>query len=317
VASATSAAVEPPWSAEASVPRHELMAWYRAHGRHDLDWRRTRDPYAVLVSEVMLQQTQVQRMLPYYRDWLARWPDPQSLAAVPLADAIRAWAGLGYNRRAIHLHRAATVVIERHGGVVPASPSALRALPGVGWYTAAAVGSFAFGQRVAVVDTNVARVLARAAGGRADAHALLPRRIEEEAASLLPAQNARDHNLALMDLGALVCRARSPACASCPLQAGCAWLAAGCPPAPPALRATEPFEATRRYGRGRVLSVLRAATAPMAEAEVGAALPAPHQERLESYLRALEREGLVEHGAGGWRLPGGAQGSSSMASPKL
>ena len=253
-----------------------VLAWYRA-GRRDLPWRRTRDPYAILVSEVMLQQTQVARVVPRYEAWLERWPDPASLAAASPAQVLTAWVGLGYNRRALRLHEACAVVA-RDGW--PPDAAGLAALPGVGPYTAAAVASFAFGEQVPAIDTNVARVAARL---RTTPH------------ELLPPGEAAEWNQAAMELGARVCGARKARCAECPAAAWCPS-AGRVVVAPRAAHRTRPrFEDTDRYARGRVVAALAA----------GAALPAElGPERLERALSALERDGLVVRGPdGAARLP--------------
>jgi len=205
-----------------------LLAWYAENGR-ELPWRRTRDPYAILVSEVMLQQTQVSRVVPRYLEWLERWPTVEALAAASPADAIRAWQGLGYNRRALNLHRAARVVAE--GGW----PDDLTELPGVGPYTAAAISNFAFGGAVLPVDVNVRRVLERTAG-----------EFGPEAAQ------------ALFDLGATVCLARVPRCGVCPLAAECPSRGRTYEPA----RKQGPFEGSFRQRRARVLRAVAAEPQP-------------------------------------------------------
>ena len=292
------------------------MHWYRERGRHDLPWRLTRDPYAVLVSEVMLQQTQVERVLPYYERWMGRWPTVADLADAPAAEAIREWSGLGYNRRAVNLQRAAVTVVEHHGGRLPRDTGALRRLPGVGPYTAAAVVSFAFGKRVALVETNIARVLARAVAGTASRRGLSATREAEMAEWFLPSGESRDHNLALMDLGATVCTSRSPACEDCPLASQCAWRGAGSPPETGGRGSAATFEETARFARGRIVEMLRQEP-ELSLATIACRLPAIHSQRAGRYLEALERDGLVERGAGVWRLPGGSQGRMSIASPKL
>ena len=211
-----------------------LLAWYKANGR-DLPWRRTHDPYAILVSEVMLQQTQVSRVLPRYEAWLARWPNAESLAAAEPADVIRAWDGLGYNRRAIRLHRCAAIVAERGG--FPREPAELRQLPGVGAYTAAAIACFAFGAQVPAPDTNARRVLGRAFG---DPHALPP-----------PGR-AYEWNQALFDLGSSVCIARRPRCQVCPLSSACP--SRGMTFAP--IRRQKAFEGSFRQRRSSLLKKL-------------------------------------------------------------
>lgn len=277
------------------------MRWYRAAGRHQLPWRLTRDSYAVLVSEVMLQQTQVDRVRPYYEAWLSRWPDFAALAAAPVSEVIRAWRGLGYNRRALNLHRLAVAVTERHQGNLPLEPNALLSLPGVGPYTASAVRCFAREEHVTVADTNIARVASRALLGAASQREVTPRSVSEALSALLPAHNARDHNLALMDLGATICHARTPECGICPLASQCAWRLAGHPVAK-ALRPPAPrFETTARYARGRIINALR--ESPLTTEELTAMLPNAHQPHLTHYLAALQQEGLITNPAGAWQLP--------------
>jgi A/G-specific adenine glycosylase len=272
--------------------RRRLDAWYRAHGRHGLPWRLTRDPYAVLVSEVMLQQTQVERVTPYYLAWLERWPTVHALAAESPAEVIRAWSGLGYNRRALNLHRAATIAADVGG--LPIEPGELQALPGVGPYTAAAVASFAGEVRVAVVDTNIARVVARSRLGFASGRGQRPASLNAAAIELLPRDgpSARQHNLAMMDLGALVCTARRPACDACPVRRGCAWQAAGAPEPLVAAVKSERFEESARFARGRIIEALRGAPEVTVET-LAAGLPAMHAARIETYLAALARDGLI------------------------
>ena len=198
--------------------RRALLAWYRRHGR-DLPWRRTRDPYAILVSEMMLQQTPVRRVLDYYPRFLARYPTVEELARAPAGAVREAWNGLGYYRRAESLHRTARIVAERHAGRFPADPEALEELPGIGRYTAGAVAAFAFEVDAAILDTNAARVLARVFGaGRRRGRA---RRLWALAVAAVPAGRAWAFNQAIMDLGALVCTARRPACPRCPVRWSC------------------------------------------------------------------------------------------------
>ncbi|HEX3620953.1 MAG TPA: A/G-specific adenine glycosylase, partial [Acidimicrobiales bacterium] len=196
-----------------TVLQDSLSEWGR-RARRDLPWRRTRDPWAVLVSELMLQQTQVPRVVPRFGSFLDRFPTPAACASAPAADVVRAWAGLGYNRRALNLHRAATAVVERHDGAVPRTLAALVALPGVGPYTARAVLAFAYEVDVGVVEVNSARVLARAVAGRrlsaAEAQAL--------ADGLVPPGDGWAWNSAMLDLGATVCTKAAPACDACPLR---------------------------------------------------------------------------------------------------
>jgi len=262
---------------------------------------------------VMLQQTQVERVRPYYDAWLERWPTLQSLAQASSADVLRAWSGLGYNRRALNLWRAAC-------GAAPALPNdvaGLTRLPGVGLYTARAVASFACAEPVAVVETNVGRVIARAFHGVSSARETPPAAIVATAEQLLPrdGERARHHNLALMALGAMLCRAAQPECEACPLRRTCAWRRAG-KPATRAVAAPAPrFETTARFARGRIVEALRGA-ALLSAAELSARLPPVHAAEIAVYLAALERDGLVEDAGGLWRL-GQSQGSKSMASPKL
>ncbi len=238
--------------------RATLLEWAEVNGR-DLPWRRTRDPWAVLVSEVMLQQTQVSRVLERYGPFLARFPTPTACAAASAAEVVREWAGLGYNRRALGLRRAAAEIDARHGGRVPDDPEDLRALAGIGPYTARAVLAFAFEQDVGVVDTNVARLCARALSGRS----LRAAETQGLADRLVPSGNGWAFGQAMLDLGALVCRARDPRCDVCPWRRTCRWRRAGLPSPDPA-RATAGtarpqgrFEGSHRQGRGRLLDALR------------------------------------------------------------
>jgi A/G-specific adenine glycosylase len=238
-----------------------LHAWGTVSLR-DLPWRRTRDPWAVLISEAMLQQTQVARVIDRYGPFLARFPSPGAMAAAPLADVLDAWAGLGYYRRARDLHRAAGSIVERHDGRVPEELDALLALPGVGAYTARAVLALALERDHGVVDTNVARVLARAFAGEP----LSAARVQRLADMLVPAGAAWLHNQALLDLGATVCTARVPRCDGCPLVDGCVWRAASDVPDPARTtagtsRPQAPFAGSDRQGRGRLLAALRGTVA--------------------------------------------------------
>ena len=285
--------------------RRAVLRWYPVNGRHALPLRLTRDPYAVLVSEVMLQQTQVERVIPYYAEWLQRWPAFPALAGATPAEVIRAWRGLGYNRRAVNLHRLAIAVQRAHGGLLPAEPAVLQALPGIGPYTAAAVRSFARDERVAVLDTNIARLLARVFAGVAIQREIRPRDLRDLAESLLPARDARDHNLALMDFGAMVCTARGPRCQGCPVSPSCAWRAAGYPPGAAAARPAVAFEDTPRFARGRIIDALRAGPATV---DALASMLAPqHAARIDAYLAALEGDALAVRTAGRvWALPPGS-----------
>jgi A/G-specific adenine glycosylase len=202
--------------------RRRLLEWYRRNGR-DLPWRQTRDPYRILVSEVMLQQTQVDRVLPKYHEWLEKYPTLAALASAPEADVSETWRPLGYNIRPRRLHAIARESVERYGGELPADEATLRSFKGIGAYTAGAVLSFAFGQRAAILDTNVARVLFRVFVGRGDPKAHATRRhLWEISRTVLPMRQVFDFNQALMDFGATLCTARKPRCPVCPMRSGCA-----------------------------------------------------------------------------------------------
>ena len=242
-----------------------VLAWYATHAR-DLPWRRRGvNAWAVLVSEIMLQQTPVARVLPAYDAWLARWPTPASLAAEAPGEAVRMWGKLGYPRRALRLHDCAATIVARHDGEVPADLDALLALPGIGAYTARAVAAFAFGQRHAVVDTNVRRFVARALVGQGDAGPPAPVRDVAALEPLLPADPARASAFAAaaMEVGALVCTARAPRCAACPVAHSCAWRLAGSPPYAGPARRPQRFAGTDRQVRGLLMDVLRGSAEPV------------------------------------------------------
>jgi A/G-specific adenine glycosylase len=290
------------------MPSHALHApvldWYRASAR-DLPWRADdATPWGVLVSEVMLQQTPVARVLPVWRQWMARWPSPATLAVDAPGEAVRAWGALGYPRRALRLHAVATTIAGDHGGRVPDSAAGLRALPGIGPYTAAAVASFAFGRRHAVVDTNVRRVQARAVSGTARPSPALTAAETRLAESLLPASGAAASrwSVAVMELGALVCTARAPRCGACPVAELCGWRAAGSPaPAEPTPR-RQPWHGTDRQVRGRLMAVLRSSRDPVCRELLEAAWDDAAQR--ERCLDALVAEGLAEALPGQrYRLP--------------
>ncbi|MEX2292032.1 MAG: A/G-specific adenine glycosylase [Mycobacteriales bacterium] len=275
-----------------------VTGWY-AHAARDLPWRRPGvDAWAVLVSEVMLQQTPVARVVGPYTAWLQRWPSPAALAADPPGEAVRMWGRLGYPRRALRLHAAAVVVVERHGGSLPVSVADLLELPGVGDYTARAVSAFAYGQRVPVVDTNVRRVVARVVQGRADAP--VTRRDLALVESLLPEDPgaAVTASAAFMELGALVCTARAPRCPSCPVQPACAWSTAGRPELDAPLRRPQPYAGTDRQVRGRLLAVLRDAPGPVRADRLAAAWDEPVQRARA--LDGLVTDGLIEPLPDGW-----------------
>jgi A/G-specific adenine glycosylase len=285
---------------------HEpVLAWYAATAR-DLPWRRPGcDAWGVLVSEVMLQQTPVDRVVPAWQTWLARWPDPSALAADPAGEAVRLWGRLGYPRRALRLHAAATECVARFEGRVPSSYEDLRSLPGVGDYTAAAVLAFAYGRRSVVLDTNVRRVLARLLDGKA-----LPRpsvTVAERAGAeaVLPDDDATaaTWSVAVMELGALVCTATSPACGTCPVSAQCAWLAAGRPAYDGPERTVQRFAGTDRQVRGKLMAVLREADGPVPKPALDAVWADEIQR--ERALDALVADGLADpRDDGTYALPG-------------
>jgi A/G-specific adenine glycosylase len=281
-----------------------VLTWYAGHAR-DLPWRRPEaTPWGVLVSEVMLQQTPVARVEPVWRAWLGRWPTPGDLARAAPGEAVRAWGRLGYPRRALRLHAAASAIEADHAGVVPGDVAALRALPGVGAYTAAAVAAFAFGQRCAVVDTNVRRVHARAVTGRAQPAPALTAAETALAVALLPEEEATAARwaVAVMELGALVCTARAPRCGACPVLRACAWQRAGAPPDTGPARRGQPWAGTDRQVRGRLLALLREAPGPLDAAHLAAAWDEEGQR--ERCLASLVADGLVEPVPGGYALPG-------------
>jgi len=242
--------------------RAALLTWFAAN-RRDLPWRLSRDPYRILVSEVMLQQTQVDRVLPYYEAFLARFPDAEALAVAPTADVIKLWAGLGYNRRAVNLQRTAQHVVEQLGGVFPSNVEALKKLPGIGPYTAGAIACFAFEQDVAFVDTNIRRVLHRIfVGVDVPSPTANEREIISIGAAAVPPGNGWLWNQAIMEFGALQCTARKPACVICPMQAVCNAFplilsALGELPRGVRLKREAPFVGSNRFFRGRVIDALR------------------------------------------------------------
>ncbi|ALX03742.1 A/G-specific adenine glycosylase [Aeromicrobium erythreum] len=272
-----------------------VVGWFDDHAR-DLPWRGTAEvlpePWPVLVSELMLQQTPVVRVLPVFEAWMERWPTPADLAAEPSSEAVRAWGRLGYPRRALRLHAAAVAITTEHDGRVPDDHAALLSLPGVGEYTAAAVASFAFGQRHAVMDTNVRRVLARVVLGQAYPSTSVTAAERRLAQALLPADDAHRWAAATMELGALVCTARAPRCDVCPVADRCRWLALGRPDHDGPPRRGQAWAGTDRQCRGRLLAVLRDATDPVPKAALDAVWEDGAQR--ERCLDALLDEGLAQ-----------------------
>lgn len=282
--------------------REHLLAWFEAN-RRDLPWRKTRDPYRILISEVMLQQTQVDRVIPYYENFLTLFPTVHDLAAAPASKVIQAWAGLGYNRRAVNLQRTAQAVVERFGGEFPHSIDELRSLPGIGPYTAGAVACFAFEQDAAFIDTNMRRVIHRLfAGAELPEPALTEREIVELAARLVPAGDGWRWNQALIEFGALQCTARKPACVICPMQTDCVafpTMLATLAELPKGTRRKQEgaFEGSNRFYRGRAIAALREADSGLDLGDLGARLRDDYSEQdlpwLVDLVRSLERDGLA------------------------
>ena len=298
--------------------QYALLTWYAASGR-DLPWRHTHDPYRILVAEVMLQQTQVDRVLPKYHAFLLAFPTVEALAAAARGDVLRAWAGLGYNLRAVRLHQAAHDVVQQHGGRFPDTVAGLIALRGVGPYTAGAIACFAYRQRVAFLDTNVRRVIGRAVVGLAAPTPADDRLVLAAAQAALP-DDAYTWHQAMMDLGATVCLSRKPRCTVCPLLPHCAAQAELSQPlrmvaeerAP--YRTQPKFAGSRRYYRGRIVAALRelppGGTLTLGElrARLGEGGAAVEEELVVDLVRALAADGLVVAAgsegaeAGGWRV---------------
>lgn len=284
-----------------------IADWYD-RGHRDLPWRADGYPaWGILISEFMLQQTPVARVIPRLAEWLARWPTPADLASVPPGEAVRAWDRLGYPRRALALHAAATAIAAEHGNAVPRDVDALLALPGVGPYTARAVAAFAYGVRVPVVDVNARRVLARAIDGNGDPGPAQTRRELQLMESLLPRDEhrARLANAGVMELGQTVCTARAPRCELCPIAGECAWRAAGYPPyeGRPAPR-QKTYEGSDRQVRGLILRELRASDTAVPADVIEALWPDAVQR--ERALTGLLRDGLVSGDpARGYALPDG------------
>ena len=294
-----------------------VLAWHDRQARA-FEFRGIRDPYAILVSEVILQQTQASRGEPAWRAFMARFPTVQALADATPAAVLRQWSGLGYNRRARNLQRAAQLIVERHGGRVPDDLAALEALPGIGPYTARAVSAIAFGRPVGPVDTNVRRVLGRVVAGHGDARdpgpAMPSRELQALADAIVPPTRSADWTAALMDIGATVCRPRRPDCGACPIPGSCRYAATRSdaidPRSPVAssrvrrvAEAALPYGSSTRWLRGRIMARLSASPdeAWLAfDAPIGSHGPAA----VAAALETLRWEGLAEtDGRGGWRLP--------------
>jgi A/G-specific adenine glycosylase len=269
------------------------ISWYDRNAR-DLPWRHhDATPWSILVSEIMLQQTPVVRVLPVWIEWMHRWPTPTTLAVSPAAEAIRMWGRLGYPRRALRLHTCAVALVEHHDGRVPESVAELLALPGIGTYTAHAVAAFAFGQRRPVVDTNVRRFVARAVTGEPDAGPATTSADLGAVERLLPltAARAARASAAFMEIGALICTARSPKCPQCPLWSTCAWRALGSPPSTSPARRAQAYAGTDRQIRGSLLAVLRDASGPVHRTKLDLAWP--EADRRATALVSLIADGLA------------------------
>ncbi|MCT1384422.1 A/G-specific adenine glycosylase [Brachybacterium sp. p3-SID1565] len=281
-----------------------VIAWFADAGR-DLPWRSPgASAWSILVSEVMLQQTPVVRVLPRWLDWMDRWPAPADLASAPTAEVLRAWDRLGYPRRALRLQQCARAIVDEHDGEVPRGEEALRALPGIGEYTAAAVTAFAHHDRAVVLDTNVRRVLARTMAGAA----LPPRSLtvaeRRTATQVLPEEPERSvaWNQAVMELGALVCTAGAPRCEQCPLAGpACAWYSAGRPPAAEGSRRVQAFAGTDRQLRGQIMALLR--TQDRATEQALLELDPGDEQRVQRCRASLVADGLAVPDGAGLRLP--------------
>lgn len=281
-----------------------LNTWFVANAR-DLPWRRDGfGAWGILVSEFMLQQTPVKRVIPRLEEWLARWPTPADLAAVPPSEAVRAWSSLGYPRRALWLHGAAVQITASHGGIVPSDIDELLALTGIGDYTARAVAAFAYGQRHPVVDTNTRRVIARAVAGDGEPSAPSRRRDLDAMGLLLPesAHEAALFNAAIMELGAVVCTSRSPHCEVCPIRNSCAWRAADYPEYTGSRKSVQKtFAGSDRQVRGLIMAELRSTHRSVTDAEIATLWPDAAQ--VQRALASLLADGLAIAAPDGYTLP--------------
>ncbi len=293
--------------------QRDLLAWYERHGRFDLPWRVVRDPYYTVVSEFMLQQTQVDRVVPKFSAFIERFPTVQSLAAASAGEILRLWQGLGYNSRAVRLRDVAVAVCERFGGTIPRDLEALRSLPGIGPYTAAAIAAFGYDECVAPIDTNIRRIVHRVFFGVEHPVVATTRELDERARAIVPQDGGHDWSSAMMDLGASLCTARAPRCLICPLQAHCAA-------APidsslldelrrthaktPSPQNAIPFTATTRFARGRIIDRLRelAPGERISLLDLHQDLKPLLRERtlkdVEELVAILERDGLVDRNGG-------------------
>jgi A/G-specific adenine glycosylase len=282
-----------------------LLEWYASFGRAALPWRTTRDPYYTLVSEFMLQQTQVDRVVPKFEAFVARFPDFAALAAAGLDEVIRAWQGLGYNSRAVRLQGVARAVVDRFGGAMPCDRDELQSLPGIGPYTSAAIRAFAFDIDDAPVDTNIRRIMHRLFYGLEYPPRATAAELDVRARECVPPGNAHDWNSALMDLGATICTARAPKCMLCPLAALCEATPVDAAALDTARRANAkprspqsaiPFEQTTRYARGRIVDRLRALDPGQRISLLdlhGALVPERSFDEVKELVAALERDGLI------------------------
>lgn len=278
----------------------KLMSWYSEHHR-DLPWRKTRDSYKILVSEVMLQQTQVDRVIPKYNAFLGRFPTIDALADAPTSEVLRAWSGLGYNRRALNLQQACRTIVDEHSGKFPCQVDVLQTLPGIGPYTAGAIACFAFEQDVGFVDTNIKRVLHRVSEGPDfPEQRLNNREIAELAVELVPPRQGYIWNQSLIELGALICRSRQVDCISCPLQADCAArpdieLALADRVARKSNTVSPKFETTSRYFRGQIVRILLSENAGLTARELAERILPENepQERILIHVDALLSDGLI------------------------
>ncbi len=287
--------------AQQQDPVAAVVSWF-AENKRALPWREPEvTAWGILVSEFMLQQTQVDRVVPKWLTWMDLWPTPDLLAHAPLADVLRAWQGLGYPRRAMRLHASAQRIVSEFGGIVPSTQADLLSLPGVGHYTAAAIAAFAFHQPTVVLDTNIRRVIARAWSAQAMPTSHLTKPEELLAARLIPARDGAQWSAAVMELGAIICTARTPLCDQCPIQTSCAWLAAAKPDNSPARRKQPSFAGSDRQARGVLLR--KVSEAHLASASAIESVWADAVQR-EKAMTSLINDGLVIRVDQGYCLPG-------------